>query len=153
MKKFLIALVVAVTMLFSGVAVAEEAVTDTAAVGWWDDFSNLSSVKLGYIGLDTDTHDEVIGETSGITWDLCASLPVAEFKKVAIDVGISKAGVGFAAVTTDVANLGDMAAFPGSQFITLNAGAFVGKNFFGTEEGLEHDDGWIFGAVVNFIGW
>lgn len=153
MKKFLIALAVVVTMLFGGVAVAEEAVTDTVATGWWNDFSNLSSVKLGYIGLDTEKHDEVIDETSGVTWDMCASLPAAEFKKVSIDVGISKAGIGFVAVTTDVAQLGDMASFPGSQFITLNAGAFVGKNFFGTEEGLEYDDGWIFGAVVNFIGW
>ena len=158
MKKFLIALAVVVTMLFSGVAVADEtAVTDTTS--WWDDFSNLSSVKLGYLGLDTDIHEAVIDEATGITWDMCASLPAAEWnikgQDISFDVGISEAGIGFLAVTTDIADLGDLSLpdFPGSQFAQLNAGVFVGKNFFGTDDGIDYDDGWIFGAIVNFIGW
>ena len=155
MKKFLLAILMVVAMLISGIAVANETVvTDTTVTSnWWDGFSNLSSVKLGYLGLDADNHDEVIDGANGITWDICASLPVMEWKNASLDAGISKAGVGFLAATMDIAKLDDLTIFPGSKFVTLNAGVFVGKNFFGTEDGIEYDDGVIYGAVVNFISW
>ena len=153
MKKFLIALAVVVTMLFSGVAIAEDAVADTT--NWWDDISNLSSLKAGYIGINADENELIIDGAEGVTWDMCVSTSVATWDRFDVDLGVSEAGVGFVAVTTDIGTLDDIGLvdIPGSQFITFNVGAFVGKDFDGSDDGIEYGNNWLFGVVANVVGW
>lgn len=140
-------------VLFLGVganiAIAEE--TD-----WWNDIVlNVPEIKLGYIGLDADENSKVIEGEDGITWDISASLPVVNWRKFSGDLGVSKAGVGFAALTVDLVNLDDVdtVSVPGSQFVRVNAGVFAGKDFDGTDDGFETSNNWMFGFVVNFFGF
>ena len=148
-----IALALIAVFMFSAVAVADTAPADTSEGDWWNDFVvNIPNIKLGTVGLDAGTNYKVTDETDGVVWDLCASVPVVEFGAFSGDLGISKAGLAFAAVTFDVVSLNDVPELkvPGSEHITLNVGLFAGRDIdaYEGEIAFESND-WTFGAVVN----
>lgn len=140
---------------FSTVAIAEEATADTT--GWWDEIVlNIPDVKLGSIGLDADENDYVIADAEGITWDIAGSLTLGEWRGFEGDIGFSKAGVGFVAITRDMFSLNDIknVSLPGANYITVNVGVFAGRDFDGKAEGIDTNNrNVIFGAVVNFLGF
>lgn len=153
---FRIILVVLLTVFaFSAVAIAGDAPADTT--NWWDEIIlNIPNLKLGTIGLDTDENVHVIADEEGIAWDVCGSLNLGEFKGFHGDIGISKSGVGFLAVTRDIITLDKIKGInlPSDEYVKVNVGIFAGRDFDGKTGGIDTDNGnIIFGAIVNFLGF
>lgn len=154
MRRMILAILIAMITVFtfSACAFAETAASDTT--NWWDEFINKTHAKVGYIGLDTNHNDNVIEGESGVAWDIAASVPVLQWRKFEVDAGVSKAGVVFGAVTFNVVDLSDVTAvnIPGSDYVTIDAGLFVGKDVDAVD-GLDWGDDWVIGGIVNLVGW
>lgn len=144
-------MIVAGLLLVPALAIAEPAEADTT--NWWDEITKIPNFKVGYIGINTAHDDHILGDTEGLAWDMAASIPVFEWRKFDIDGGISKSGLVYGAITFDVIELNDISAVnvPGSEFIKINVGIFVGKDADAID-GVEWADDWTIGAVVNLAG-
>jgi len=156
MKKLLFTLMIAAVTLM-GFSTANAEVADPDSSSWWNDIvMQIPAAKIGSIGLDADENDMIIADAEGITWDVAGSLTLVSWQGFEGDVGVSKAGVGFVAITRDLFTLKDIkgVSVPGSEYVKVNAGVFMGRDFDGKAGGINTDDGnLIFGAIVNFLGF